>query len=150
MAKLASFVAFVLLVVSVASFASGFAPGYWYLDLPKPDWTPGSWIFLPVWSVLYACIAVAGWLAWCSGRAMAPLAFWGIGLLLNGAWSWLFFGLHRIDLAMIDLVALWGAIIGFVTTVRRQSQVAALLFLPYLVWVTYVAVLTFAIWRMAV
>lgn len=139
-----------LLAAALAAFtASRFQPGAWYEALQKPAWTPPDWLFAPVWAVLYIAIAVAGWLVWrrSEGRFSAALAFWAAQLALNTAWSWLFFGLHRPGLAMVDIVALWIAIVGFAVAAWPVHRLAAALFVPYAIWVGYAAALNFAIWR---
>ena len=106
----------------------------WYAGLVKPSWTPPGWLFGPVWSVLYLCMAVAAWLVWRKGNALVPLAFFAVQLAFNVAWSWLFFGLHSPGAALIDIVLLWVAITATTIAFWRRSLVAGLLFLPYLAW----------------
>ena len=83
----------------------------WYAALAKPPWTPPDWIFGPVWSVLYLSMAVAAWLVWRQGDVAVPMTMFGIQLVFNAAWSWLFFGLHSPGAAFIDIVLLWMAIL---------------------------------------
>lgn len=139
---------FLLLVAATASLGAMFTPGAWYGTLVKPSWTPPSWLFAPVWTVLYVMIAMAGWLVWRAGERGPALAFWGSGLALNAAWSWLFFAQHWIGAALIDIVSLWVTIGGFVVAARSISGWASLLFLPYLAWVTFAMALNIAIWRL--
>lgn len=120
----------------------------WYAGLLKPSWTPPGWIFGPVWSVLYLCMAVAAWLAWRKSNDVLPMVLFAIQLALNAAWSWLFFGLHSPGLAFLDIVLLWIAIGGTAVVFWRRSPVAGLLFLPYFAWVSFAAALNFAIWRL--
>jgi translocator protein len=120
----------------------------WYAGLVKPSWTPPSWLFGPVWSVLYLSMAVAAWLVWRKGNALVPLILFAIQLVFNTAWSWLFFGLHNPGAAFVDIVLLWAAIVGTTVAFWRRSLVAGLLFVPYLAWVSFAAVLNFAIWRL--
>jgi len=140
---------FLLAVFAVAFTASRFRPGEWYQALEKPPWTPPDWLFAPVWTVLYLAIAVAGWLVWRSrdGHGSTALSFWVAQLFLNGLWSWLFFGLHRPDLALFDIVLLDAAIVGFVMSAMPISRLAAGLFVPYGLWVAYATALTFSIWQ---
>ncbi|MDJ0958714.1 MAG: TspO/MBR family protein, partial [Arenicellales bacterium] len=106
-------IGFVLLVSAVAATGAMFKPGAWYEALAKPAWTPPNWLFPVAWTLLYLMIAVAGWLVWravgFSGAGTA-FALYFLQLLLNAAWSWLFFGLHRMDLAFVDISVLWLAI----------------------------------------
>ena len=93
----------------------------WYAGLAKPSWTPPGWVFGPVWSVLYLSMAVAAWLVWRRGNAVVPMTLFGIQLVFNAAWSWLFFGLHSPGAAFVDIVLLWMAIIA--TTVAFLAMV---------------------------
>ncbi len=120
----------------------------WYVGLVKPAWTPPDWVFAPVWSVLYLSMAVAAWLVWRKGNALVPLTFFAVQLAFNAAWSWLFFGLRSPGAALIDIVLLWVAIAVTTIAFWRRSVVAGLLFLPYLAWVSFAAVLNFVIWRL--
>jgi translocator protein len=120
----------------------------WYAGLAKPSWTPPGWIFGPVWSVLYLSMAVAAWLVWRKGNAVAPMTLFAVQLLLNAAWSWMFFGLHSPGAAFIDIILLWTTITATTVLFWRRSLVAGLLFVPYLAWVSFAAVLNFAIWRL--
>ncbi len=119
----------------------------WYAGLAKPSWTPPNWLFGPVWSVLYLSMAVAAWLVWRKGGRW-PLVLFAAQLAFNAAWLWLFFGIHSPGAAFIDIVLLWIAIAVTTIAFWRRSVVAGLLFLPYLAWVSFAAVLNFAIWRL--
>lgn len=140
---------FIAVVAAVATFGAQFGQGAWYADLAKPSWNPPGAVFGPVWTALYICIAVAGWLVWRRvGRIDPSLAVWIVQLVLNGAWSWLFFGLHRPDLALLDIVLLLVTIVVFIVLARRHSAVASWLFVPYALWVAFATALNFTIWRM--
>jgi tryptophan-rich sensory protein len=134
-----------------ASTGAVFRPGIWYQHLAKPPWRPSNSVFAPVWAVLYLSIAVSGWLVWrTSGFAGAalPLVIYGIQLILNAAWPPIFFGLHRIGLAFVELVLLWLAIIATIAVFFPVQPAAALLLLPYLAWVSFAGALNFAVWRL--
>jgi translocator protein len=120
----------------------------WYVLLAKPSWTSPDWLFGPVWSVLYLSMAVAAWLVWRKGNALVPMALFAVQLTFNLAWSWLFFGLHSPGAAFIDIILLWAAIAATMLAFWRQSPVAGMLFVPYLAWVSFAALLNFAIWRL--
>lgn len=143
-------VVFIALVFLAALIGTQFGPGPWYAALQKPTWVPPNWLFGPVWTVLYIGIAMAGWLVWRSERAAVamPMLFWGVQLLLNGLWSYLFFGLQRPGFALIDIVLLLIAIGCFIVQARKISAPAAWLFVPYLLWVGFATALNFAIWRL--
>ena len=119
--------------------------------LAKPRWRPPNWLFPPTWAVLYLTIAVSGWLVWwTSGSAGAalPLAIYLVQLVLNAAWSPIFVGMRRPDLAFVEIVILWCSIVATIATFQPLNAVAAWLLLPYLAWVTFAAALNFTIWRM--
>lgn len=145
------FLGFVLFVVAVASTGAMFKPGAWYQALDKPAWTPPNWLFPIAWTLLYFAIAVAGWLAWRNAgfdAAGPAYAIYFLQLCLNAAWSWLFFGLHRMDLALLDMAALWIAIVANIVLFYAIQPLAGYLLIPYLIWVTYAAALNFKIWQM--
>jgi tryptophan-rich sensory protein len=125
-------------------------PG-WYRTLVRPAIAPPDWVFGPVWTLLYAMMAVAAWQVWES--AASPLRTWGLALflaqlILNFAWSLIFFRHHAIGAALIEVVVLWVAI-GVTTLVfGRVSPTAAWLMAPYWAWVTFAAVLNAAFWRL--
>lgn len=123
----------------------------WYASLAKPSWTPPDWIFGPVWTCLYLAMAVAAWLVWRRagvGGVRLPLGLFFAQLVLNVAWSWLFFGMQSPGLAVLDIILLWLAIAATMVEFWRRSAAAGLLMLPYLLWVGYAGVLNVAIWRM--
>ena len=128
-----------------------FRPGDWYERLAKPTWRPPNRLFAPVWTVLYFTIAISGWLVWreagFSGAAL-PLAMYVLQLVLNAAWTPIFFGLHRPDLGFLDIVLVWLSIIATIALFFPIHTAAALLLLPYLAWVTFAAALNFAVWRL--
>lgn len=138
---------FLLLVGAVAMTGVQFRPGEWYLMLEKPAWTPPSWLFPPVWTVLYVMIAVAGWLTF-AGQDWRLKALWMVQLGLNALWSWLFFGLHRVDLGLLDILGLLLSIAAFVLLARRVDNKLAWWMLPYLLWVGYATTLNAAIYLM--
>lgn len=137
----------------VVAFASSrFQPGEWYSELPKPSWTPPDWVFGPVWTVLYVLMGLAAWLIWRQGGisvAKLPLTVFLIQLVLNGLWTVIFFGLHRVGLAFVEIAVLWIAILATVILFWQRLSLAGILLTPYLAWVTFAAALNFSIWRLA-
>jgi translocator protein len=128
-----------------------FRPGDWYERLAKPSWRPPNRLFAPVWTFLYFTIAISGWLVWREagfGGGAQPLAIYSFQLVLNAAWTPIFFGLHRPDLGFLDIVLIWLSIIATIALFFPIHAAAALLLLPYLAWVTFAAALNFAIWRL--
>ena len=144
----ASLAAFILLTAAAAVTGSQFMPGDWYAALVKPAWTPPSWLFAPVWTALYVMIAIAGWLAWRRSGFNRPIALWSAQLVLNAGWTWIMFRRHEIGLALVDIAALLIMILAFIATTWRVSPPAALLFGPYLLWVSYATALNAAIWQL--
>jgi benzodiazapine receptor len=127
------------------------SPESWYAGLAKPPWNPPDWVFGPVWTVLYAMMAVAAWLVWRragAGRRLWPMLAFGVQLALNVAWSGLFFGLHRPDLAVLGIALLWAAIAATLALFWPHSRAAALLLAPYLAWVSFAAVLNVVVWQL--
>ncbi|KQZ19740.1 sensory protein TspO [Mesorhizobium sp. Root552] len=144
-----------LLGFGVATFAAGiggifFRPGEWYQRLNKPSWRPPDWLFGPVWTFLYATIALAGWLVWREagfGDAVLPLSAYGTQLLLNAAWSPIFFGLHRIGWALVDMVLLWLSIVATIVLFYPIDAAAAAMLVPYLCWVSFALLLNLSVWQ---
>ena len=116
-----------------------------YRSLATPPWAPPSWLFGPVWTALYVTIAVAGWLAWRRAGWTAGLTWYGVQLVLNAAWTPLFFGAGRYAWALVDIVALWLALSVTIGLFWRVSRPAALLLVPYWAWVAYATALNAAI-----
>jgi benzodiazapine receptor len=138
------------LVVCFGAAAVGarFRPGAWYAGLRKPGWTPPNWLFAPVWTLLYATMAVAAWLVWRETGLSREIGVFVVQLALNAAWSWLFFGLKRPGLALADIVALWLAIFLTHLAFAHVRPLAGWLLIPYLAWVTFAAALNAALWRL--
>jgi len=141
-------VAFVLLSFSAAVFGSRFPPGDWYAALAKPSWNPPSWLFGPVWTVLYLLIGIAAWLVW---EHRGPLRRWamtafGIQLVLNAIWSWVFFGLRRPDWALFEIVLLLAAILWTMWLFAKERPLSAKLLAPYLAWVSFATILNGTLW----
>jgi translocator protein len=139
-----------LLPLLAGAFGSQFQPGAWYAALDKPSWNPPSWVFGPVWTVLYIMMGVAAWLVWDRYRsaARAALAVFVVQVVFNGLWSYLFFGLQSPALAFAGIVILWSLIVTTLVLFWRARTVAGVLLLPYLAWVSFAAVLNFAIWQL--
>ena len=139
------------LCLAVGFIAGRFTPGEWYESLIKPSWTPPGWVFPVVWTVLYVMMGLAAWIIWQETglkEASLPLCFFLFQLLLNGLWTWLFFGLHRPGLAFFEIALLWIAILITVILFWINRPLAGALMIPYLIWVGFASALNFAIWRM--
>lgn len=148
MTRYLSLIVFLALVLGAAYFGMTYLPGPFYAAVHKPTWTPPNEVFPPVWTALYVLIALAGWIVW-RAQGFGPLLWlWLLQLALNGAWSYLMFGQKQITPALIDMGALWLAILAFIVAAWPVRRSAALLFVPYLLWVTFAAALNFEIWRL--
>ena len=146
MRSAAVFVGFLLLVAGAAAFGAGFPPGVWYETLQKPPLTPPNWIFGPVWSVLYVCIAFAAWRVWRAGGDRLALGLWAGQLALNALWSWFFFGLQRPGLALVDITLLLVVLAATLRAFAHHDRVAAALLVPYGFWVGFATYLNTGLW----
>lgn len=125
----------------------------WYADLAKPAFTPPGWLFGPVWTVLYIMMGVALYLVWQKssggGRDVVPaVVLFFTQLLLNAAWSVIFFGEREIFIALVEISVLWVLVLLTVISFWRVTPVAGVLLLPYLLWVGFAAVLNHSIWQL--
>lgn len=135
---------------AVGAVASIRAQGF-YRELVRPEWAPPPWVFGPVWTALYALMAVAAWLVWRErgwAGARVPLALFVAQLAVNALWTWLFFAWRLGALATAEIALLW--VLLLVTLVRfwRVRPLAGALLVPYLAWVTFATALSFAVWRL--
>ncbi len=149
--RLAVFLMAVFITASLGAFLTAPSVPGWYNTLEKPSWTPPNYLFGPVWTTLYLFIAIAGWLAWRkSGPDIDYLTFglYLLQLILNALWSGCFFALQNPGLAFVDIILLWLAILGTLIRFAPLSRTACILFVPYLIWVSYALALNLAIWRM--
>ena len=141
---LASFAGLTAGAAALGRVANRGGPGLWYRTLRKPPFQPPSWIFGPVWAGLYALIATSGYRVWKAAPGKMrnrALALWGAQLVLNGAWSPLFFGARRKRAAFVDVLALLGVVAAYAQTTRKIDKPAAALVLPYLGWLGFAALL---------
>lgn len=121
----------------------------WYPTLKKPAWNPPASVFAPVWTVLYILMGIAIWRIAREGALWRlPGGLFLVQLLLNVAWSWLFFARRRVDLAFADILLLWAAILATILAFAPVDPTAAWLLAPYLAWVTFASVLNGAIFAL--
>ena len=123
----------------------------WYGGLRKPWFNPPDWVFGPVWAVLYLLMAVAAWLVWSENAValvLVPLAFYGIQLALNSLWSYIFFARKELSKAFVEIIALW--IMILITTVLfwNVSQLAGIMMIPYISWVSVASALNYRVWKL--
>lgn len=126
-------------------------PGEWYAGLDKPWFTPPNWLFGPAWTLLYVLMGTAAWLVWREegfAGAKVALGLFLVQLVLNAAWSPVFFGLHRMGWALVVIVMMAAAILATMVAFYPHSKVAAGLLVPYLGWVSFATALNLALWRL--
>lgn len=146
---LAGLIVLCLVAGFAGSVASMDAIPNWYAYINKPSWNPPNWIFAPVWTILYIMMAVAAWRVWLTRDRVKPaLVLFFIQLALNVLWTLIFFGMRSPGGALIEVVPFWAAILATTLAFFGRDTWAGLLFVPYLAWVSFAAVLNFAIWRL--
>jgi tryptophan-rich sensory protein len=138
-----------------------------YATLAQPEWAPPSWVFAPVWTLLYVFMGIAAWLVWrtdtgaaagATHRAPPPseqlaaarrrgLGLFLVQLAFNALWTWIFFAWRQGAMAFAEILVLWVLIALTMHAFARVERVAAWLLAPYLAWVTFATALTWAIWR---
>lgn len=150
--KLAASITVCLLAGYIGSVFTASSLLIWYANLEKPSFNPPGWVFAPVWTVLYVMMGVSAYLVWREGLwnkdVKISLGMFGIQLALNVLWSFLFFGLRSPLYALVEISALWAAIAFTAVIFHRVSRTAGLLLVPYLLWVSFAAVLNFSIWKL--
>ena len=135
----------------------------WYAGLTKPAWMPPSWLFAPVWILLFALMGISLYLIWrrqalirASASAMGGgIGKWTVGLFffqfaLNIFWSIIFFGLHSPGAAFIEIIFLWLSILATIIVFSKISKAAAWLLVPYILWVSFAGFLNYSIWQLSV
>ncbi|MBH1626613.1 tryptophan-rich sensory protein [Stenotrophomonas maltophilia] len=134
---------------ALGAWASTSAASF-YATLVLPAWAPPAGLFGPVWTLLYAMMALAAWLVWRErGWRGARPALWLylVQLAVNALWSWLFFGWKLGALAFVDILVLVALVCATMLAFVRARPMAAVLLLPYLAWITFASALNFAVWR---
>ncbi len=117
------------------------APGEWYAGLDKPPFNPPNWLFGPVWFTLYVMIAIAGWRTFMAEPTGTGMKLWYAQMALNWVWSPVFFVLHGLWPAFFIIVAMLAAIAAFIANRWNRDRVSALLFVPYIAWVSFATLL---------
>jgi len=130
-------------------FTTPSIPG-WYAALDKPSFNPPNWVFAPVWTILYALMGISAYLVYEKGlkriEVRKALAVFAGQLVLNTLWSIVFFGAHMILGAAVIIVFLWGMILATIWLFSRISKAAAYLLVPYILWVSFAAVLNISLY----
>ncbi len=139
-----------LAVGFLSSFATQSSVKDWYPTLVKPFFNPPSWVFAPVWALLYIMMGIAAGLVWSKAmsiKAKIPaIGFFILQLGLNALWSILFFGFKNPLLALVEIILLWICIYQTYRYFYQIQPVAGKLLLPYLAWVSFALILNFSIW----
>lgn len=134
----------------IGGFFTASSVNTWYVPLTKPSFNPPNWLFSPVWITLYVLMGIALFLVWRKGfqteGVKSALLIFGVQLVLNALWSILFFGLKMPLLAFIEIIVLWGFILITMFKFKKVSKLAGYLLVPYLLWVSFAAVLNFFLW----
>lgn len=143
------FIIVCLLVSGIGGLITATSVGSWYLSIEKPPFNPPNWVFAPVWTTLYVFMAIAGWRVWRrvdDARRHQALIVFAVQLGLNLAWSFLFFGLKRIDLAVGEIAVLLVSIVITTILFWKIDRWAGALFVPYVLWVSFAMLLNGSLW----
>ena len=140
----------IFVVVLAVAVGGRFVGGDWYQAMNQPSWNPPAIILAIVWAVLYVLMAVSAWMVWDTLRSIVQpaLAWWGVQLLVGIAWSWMFFGLHRVGWALATM-GIW-LFVAVITTVSFRSirLEATVLMLPVVAWLVFSLALGFTQWQL--
>lgn len=154
MRKIITFIACLLITASaglIGRLATTSQIPHWYADLHKPSFNPPNWVFGPAWGILYIMMATALYLVIVKPVSISKFGAYSvffIQLILNSAWSVIFFGLHHVFVAFLVIMVLWFFILLCILVFSRISKTAAYLMIPYIAWVTFAAFLNFYIWQL--
>lgn len=149
--SLAALAGWLILTYSASATVVFVSTGGWYAGLAKPTWNPPGWLFGPVWTVLYAMMAVAAWRVWRRGgwaRQKTTLGLFVVQWTFNALWTPLFFGLHRPGWALAEILVLLAAILATIRAFWRVDRIAGALLVPYVGWVAFASMLNWTIWRL--
>ena len=140
----------ILLITFIASAIGGFTTASfkepWYSEIILPSFNPPSWVFGPVWTILYAFMSVAAWSTWQKTLDKKILLIYFVHLFFNAIWSIIFFGFHEIGLALIDLVIIIFFIILLMKIYFRDNLISFYLIIPYFLWSSYALILNTSIY----
>lgn len=151
--KLLICIAICLFVGGLGGFATSGEVTTWYLTIQKPTWNPPSWVFGPVWTMLYVLMGVALYWVWQAENVSKQdkqnaITIFIIQLIFNCLWSFIFFKWHAIGWALVEIILLWSAIIATIFFFHKVKKLAAWILLPYLAWVSFATFLNFTIWSL--
>ena len=149
--NIAGLIGWILLCSLAGIFGAQFEPGTWYEMLSKPAWTPPNWVFPIVWPILYILMGISAWLLWKQEKIATyrtEFTWFFLQLALNAVWPWIFFGIHLIATGLAEILLLWISILFTTMLFWNRNQLAGLLLVPYLLWISYASALNFAIWQL--
>ena len=140
----------ILFITFIASAIGGFTTASfkepWYSEIVLPSFNPPSWVFGPVWTILYIFMSVAAWSAWKKTSDSKILQIYFVHLFFNAIWSIIFFGFHEIGLALIDLTIILFFIIKLMKIYFRDNLLSFYLTIPYFLWSSYALILNTSIY----
>ncbi|MFM2338782.1 MAG: hypothetical protein RL115_1975 [Bacteroidota bacterium] len=140
-----------IIIGGLSGFFTANNVGTWYTTIQKPSWNPPNWIFGPVWTTLYILMGIALYLVWKADSSdfLKKLAifFFTLQLVLNFFWSFIFFQQHEMGWALVEIIALWLAILVTIFSFANISKTAAWLLVPYIAWVSFATILNYTLWK---
>ena len=134
--------------------ASGFSTADsisgWYQTIQKPSWNPPNWLFAPVWTLLYTLMGISLALIWHSRHVLKKTALFlfVVQFVLNLLWSYIFFGRHEMQLALLEIMLMWIMIFLTIIYFYRINKSAAWLMIPYLLWVSFATFLNYSLYAL--
>lgn len=137
---------------ALSAYVSGSGTNDWYQSLTKPSFMPPSWAFGVVWPILYVMMGIGAGLIWSKGvqkqLVRSAIALFSVQLFLNLLWSPLFFGLHRMGWALVEILVLWAAIALTIRAFWKVRPIASMLLWPYLLWVSFATLLNASLYSL--
>jgi translocator protein len=152
LAALAGWLSLSIIVGALGGLATASSVSTWYPTLAKPSFNPPNAVFGPVWTSLYLLMALAAWRVWrkvgFGPQGRTALALYLVQMILNLAWSIIFFGLRAPGVALIEVALLFALVAGTAALFWRVDRAAGLMIVPYVAWVGFASLLNFQIWRL--
>ena len=140
----------ILTITFVASGIGGFTTSSfkepWYSEIILPTFNPPSWVFAPVWTVLYILMSIASWKVWINFFDRKILSIYFIHIFFNATWSIIFFGFHQIELALLNLIIILIFIVILLKIFFKKDKLSFYFMLPYFIWSSYALFLNFSIY----
>ena len=137
---------------AIAGFFTSTSVASWFQTINKPTWNPPNWVFGPVWTTLYILMGVAFFLVWKSDTSnwlkKTAIVLYAVQLALNFLWSFIFFYLQQPGWALVEIIAMWVAILLTIFAFANVSKTAAWLLVPYICWVSFATILNYSIWKL--